>query len=96
MTMNEKKELLKRYSRQIILPEIGIHGQQLLCKSKVLLIGIGGIGSSAAMYLVGAGVSVDIIDFDFVEECNLHRLLEIFSLLTNIFVTFCKLFCVDR
>jgi adenylyltransferase/sulfurtransferase len=77
--MEEKKKLFQRYSRQLILPEIGIDGQIKLCQSKVLLVGVGGIGSTVAMYLVGAGVPIDIVDFDNVEESNLHRYLKIGS-----------------
>jgi adenylyltransferase/sulfurtransferase len=69
----DKTIYLNRYSRQIILPEIGIEGQEVISKRKVLLIGAGGIGSSVALYLVGAGVNLDVMDFDNVEESNLHR-----------------------
>ena len=65
---------LLRYSRQIILPEVGIEGQQALLDSTMLLIGMGGLGSPSAMYLAAAGVGRLIIaDFDKVELSNLQR-----------------------
>jgi len=65
---------LLRYSRQIILPEVGIEGQQALLDSSMLLIGVGGLGSPSAMYLAAAGVGHLIIaDFDKVELSNLQR-----------------------
>ena len=65
---------LLRYSRQIMLPEIGIEGQQTLLDSTMLLIGMGGLGSPSAMYLAAAGVGHLIIaDFDTVEISNLQR-----------------------
>ena len=65
---------LLRYSRQIMLPEIGIEGQQTLLDSTMLLIGMGGLGSPSAMYLAAAGVGHLIVaDFDTVEISNLQR-----------------------
>jgi len=65
---------LLRYSRQIILPEVGIEGQQALLDSTMLLIGMGGLGSPSAMYLAASGVGHLIIaDFDKVEISNLQR-----------------------
>ena len=65
---------LERYHRQISLPEIGPEGQQRLAAGKVLLTGVGGLGSSAALYLAGAGVgTLGLADGDVVEEVNLHR-----------------------
>ncbi len=70
--MNDKD--LLRYSRQIILPEVGIEGQQSLLDSTLLLIGVGGLGSPSAMYLASAGVGHLILaDFDQVELSNLQR-----------------------
>ena len=64
----------ERYARQIILPEVGIQGQECLAKSKVLIIGAGGLGSPAAFYLTAAGVgTIGIADSDKVELSNLHR-----------------------
>lgn len=62
------------YSRQIILREIGIEGQKKLLNSKVLMIGAGGLGSSAGLYLASSGVgTIGIMDFDRVDSSNLNR-----------------------
>ncbi len=67
------QELL-RYSRQIMLPQIDIAGQQKLLASQVLLFGVGGIGSPAAMYLVSSGIgSLTLVDPDRVDASNLQR-----------------------
>ncbi len=67
-------EQLKRYSRHIILEEVGGAGQERLLDSKVLIIGAGGLGSPAAMYLAGAGVgTIGIVDADRVDLTNLQR-----------------------
>ena len=63
----------RRYGRQMLLPTIAAQGQHNLLNSKVLVIGAGGIGSSAALYLAAAGVPITILDNDVVEESNLHR-----------------------
>lgn len=68
------KEQFSHYSRQIRLPQIGEQGQRRLLDSRVLIIGMGGLGSPAAMYLAAAGVGhVVISDFDRVEPSNLQR-----------------------
>jgi molybdopterin-synthase adenylyltransferase len=65
---------LLRYSRQILLPQVGIEGQERLLKAKVLIIGMGGLGSPAAMYLAAAGIGhLFISDFDKVDLSNLQR-----------------------
>ena len=68
------KEELKRYNRHLILPEIGIEGQEKLKHSRVLVIGAGGLGCPILQYLTAAGVgTIGIIDFDTVDETNLQR-----------------------
>jgi len=63
-----------RYSRHLLIPEVGTKGQARLLDSKVLLIGAGGLGSPAALYLAAAGVGhLGIVDFDVVEASNLQR-----------------------
>src|SRR5665213_136906 len=65
---------VKRYSRHLIMPEVGMDGQRKLKASKVLCIGAGGLGSPVAMYLAAAGVgTLGIVDFDVVDFSNLHR-----------------------
>ncbi len=67
-------ESIRRYGRQIILPEIGGKGQRRLLESKVLLVGAGGLGTPNALYLAAAGIgTIGIIDDDVVEISNLHR-----------------------
>lgn len=63
-----------RYDRQLALPEIGIEGQHRLSEAKVVIIGVGGLGSPIALYLVGAGVgTVGLVDDDVVSVSNLQR-----------------------
>lgn len=65
---------IRRYQRQIIMPEVGSVGQRKLLEAKVLLIGAGGLGSPTALYLAAAGVgTLGIVDFDVVDASNLHR-----------------------
>ncbi len=67
-------EELQRYSRHLTLPEFGREGQEKLKQSSVLLVGAGGLGSPAAMYLAAAGVGrIGLVDFDSVEASNLQR-----------------------
>ncbi len=68
------KEEIARYSRHLIMPEVTIEGQRRLKQSSVLLIGAGGLGSPAALYLAAAGVGrIGMVDFDVVDESNLQR-----------------------
>ncbi len=65
---------IKRYSRHLIMPEVGVDGQRRLKAGKVLCIGAGGLGSPAAMYLAAAGVgTIGLVDFDVVDFSNLQR-----------------------
>lgn len=67
-------EEIKRYSRHLIMPEVGVDGQRRLKGGSVLCIGAGGLGSPAAMYLAAAGVGrIGIVDFDVVDYSNLQR-----------------------
>lgn len=72
--MSLREEQIERYSRQIILPNVGGKGQEKILKAKVLVIGAGGLGSPCALYLAGAGVGrLGIVDSDKVELNNLQR-----------------------
>src|SRR6201986_166265 len=65
---------IKRYSRHLIMPEVGVDGQGKRKAGSVLCIGAGGLGSPAAMYLAAAGVGkIGIVDFDVVDFSNLER-----------------------
>ena len=67
-------EDVSRYSRHLILPEVGLAGQQRLKAAKALVIGTGGLGAPLALYLAAAGVgTLGLVDFDFVEVSNLQR-----------------------
>lgn len=68
------KDEVARYSRHLIIPEVGVQGQKRLKNAKVLVIGAGGLGSPALLYLAAAGVgTLGIVEFDEVDESNLQR-----------------------
>jgi sulfur-carrier protein adenylyltransferase/sulfurtransferase len=68
------REEVQRYSRHLIMPEVGMDGQRKLKAGSVVCIGAGGLGSPAAMYLAAAGIgTLGIVDFDVVDASNLHR-----------------------
>ena len=74
MRKNLKKESLIRYSRQIILKNIGIIGQKKIINSKVLIVGAGGLGCPIADLLTRSGIGlIGVIDFDKVSLSNIHR-----------------------
>ncbi len=65
---------LLRYSRHVLLPQIDVQGQDAICQSKVLVLGVGGLGSPVAMYLTASGVAgITLVDDDVVDESNLQR-----------------------
>ncbi|XP_061381853.1 adenylyltransferase and sulfurtransferase MOCS3 [Danaus plexippus] len=68
------KWAIERYSRQILLPDIGVSGQERLMSSRVLIVGAGGLGCPASIYLAGAGIGeIGIVDYDTVDITNIHR-----------------------
>src|SRR4051794_31235330 len=68
------REEVRRYSRHLIIPDVGMTGQRRLKNAKVLVIGAGGLGSPALLYLAAAGVgTIGIVEFDEVDESNLQR-----------------------
>lgn len=72
--MSLSQEQLGRYKRHIVMKEIGVEGQEKICAARVLIIGIGGIGSPAALYLAAAGVgTLGLADGDVVDVSNLQR-----------------------
>ncbi len=74
MAIELSNEEILRYSRHIIIPDIGMQGQKMLKAASVLIIGAGGLGSPVGLYLAAAGVgSLGIVDFDVVDETNLQR-----------------------
>ena len=67
-------EEIKRYSRHLIMPEVGLAGQKKLKAARVLLIGTGGLGSPLGMYLAAAGIGkIGLVDYDVVDASNLQR-----------------------
>ena len=74
MKRNLNKKVIERYSRQIVLKDVGIIGQKKIIGSKVLIVGAGGLGCPVADYLSRAGVgTIGIADFDKVSLSNIHR-----------------------
>jgi adenylyltransferase/sulfurtransferase len=72
--MSLSNDEVKRYSRHLIMPEVGVEGQEKLKQGSVLCIGAGGLGSPAALYLAAAGVGrIGVVDFDVVDYSNLQR-----------------------
>jgi molybdopterin/thiamine biosynthesis adenylyltransferase len=68
------KDEVARYSRHLIIPDVGVDGQKRLKNAKILVVGAGGLGSPALLYLAAAGVgTLGIVDFDVVDESNLQR-----------------------
>ena len=68
------KKFLKKYSRQIIMDQVGIEGQKKISKSSISIIGCGGLGTSAAQYLSMSGINnFTLIDNDYVDITNLNR-----------------------
>mgnify|MGYP002223846003 CR=1 FL=1 len=68
------KDEIERYSRHLLLPEVGVEGQRKLKNARVLMVGTGGLGAPLGMYLAAAGVgTLGIVDFDLVEASNLQR-----------------------
>jgi adenylyltransferase/sulfurtransferase len=74
MNTTFSNEEIRRYSRHLIMPEIGMEGQRRMKEGSVLLIGAGGLGAPLALYLAAAGIGhIGIIDFDVVDDSNLQR-----------------------
>src|SRR5438045_6742401 len=72
--MNLSPQEIARYSRHLIMPEVGLEGQKRLKAASVLLIGAGGLGSPLALYLAAAGIGrIGLVDFDVVDFSNLQR-----------------------
>src|ERR1700740_1395588 len=73
-TVTLSKEEILRYSRHLIMPEVGMEGQLKIKAAKVLCIGTGGLGAALGLYLAAAGVGhIGLVDFDVVDSTNLQR-----------------------
>ena len=74
MNLNLNKNQIEKFSRQIILKDVGTLGQKKILKSKILIVGMGGLGCPAAEFLTRAGVGyLGIVDSDNVDLSNIHR-----------------------
>jgi len=74
MSKNLNKKEIEKFSRQIILKNIGVIGQKKILKSKVLIIGMGGLGCPAADFLIRSGIgTLGIVDHDIINLSNIHR-----------------------
>ncbi|EBW3155457.1 molybdenum cofactor biosynthesis protein MoeB, partial [Salmonella enterica subsp. enterica serovar Java] len=72
--MDDKIIDYNRYSRQILMPEIGVSGQIKLLESKVLIVGCGGLGAPVSLYLTAAGIgTIGLVEYDTVDKSNLQR-----------------------
>jgi adenylyltransferase/sulfurtransferase len=72
--MSLNQDQINRYSRHLLLPEVGVEGQEKICNAKVLCIGTGGLGAPIGLYLAAAGVgTLGLVDFDVVDLSNLQR-----------------------
>src|SRR5450756_2230854 len=73
-TISLSRHEILRYSRHLLIPEVGLEGQRKLKAASVLVIGTGGLGSPVAMYLAAAGVGrIGLVDYDVVDSSNLQR-----------------------
>lgn len=74
MSSNLSHEEILRYSRHLLIPEIGLEGQRKLKNSAILIVGMGGLGSPVALYLAAAGIGrIGLVDYDVVDSSNLQR-----------------------